>query len=132
MQVRIHRLGAIEVALGQALVGEVAPVAAFRLDIAAKSLVPENGIDRVALPAGQIEHRLIPCHGIVFGQGVNEEGLGIGLLARIGDLALRIDAPVETAVVWIDEMGDQIVEGALCQVKRIRAPITMGHGRKEP
>ena len=77
----VHRLGAVEVLVGEAHVVERLPGPVERLDVAAACPVGGMLFDQPVEADGKLEAVAAAGGAGVLGQGVDAESLGIGLLA---------------------------------------------------
>jgi hypothetical protein len=108
VQVGVHGLGRIQVPLAQAQVARRRPVAGPGLDVAAPLGVAGVGLDPLEGTQGGLKRLGVARGQVVLAEGVDAEGLAVGLLGGVRDDAVGPDGPDVAAVLRV---GESLGEG---------------------
>ena len=111
MQVGIHRLAFVRILGAQPHVGDLRPVAAQSLPIAAEASVVRILLDGLEEVLRTLQGALVARSAAVFAHAVDGKALAVDLFLRIERVPCGIDRPVDSAVSGIHEAALDILLG---------------------
>ena len=111
VQQGVHALRAVWFLVAQAHIGDAFPVAGAGFEVAAKLHIGGLIFQQVEEFLGQFQAFLRTAGGVVFGQPIDGECLGVGLFARAEGRAAFFHCPVDSAILLIPEGLAQVIVG---------------------
>ena len=126
MQMRIHCLAFVGILVGQPHIGNGAPVAGKRFEIAILFVVAAMAFYIGVKTFGIVKSLLIPVSAIQFRKAIDDKGYGIYLLLVILRFKFRGKRPICTTIFLIVEMIDN---QRLCTIRHFKEGRIARHPR---
>src|SRR5659263_668818 len=109
VKMRVHRLLLVRIFFAQAKVSDLAPFAVKSLKITVQLTVNTLLFYEPEKPHGLFERLAVACGHVMPAEGVYKKGEGIYLFFSIERGTVAFEAPVCTAIFFIEEVAEDIV-----------------------
>ena len=111
MQMGVLRLGEVGIELRESHIGYRLPVTAGGFDITVVLMIEGMLLDTIEKRQRIVKGLMITRSPGIFRQAVDGKADGIELLAGVQRLSLIVETPIDTAILLVDEVTDEVVLG---------------------